>query len=822
MIGQTVSHYKILEKLGEGGMGIVYKAEDTRLGRPVALKFLSSAFISSPDAKTRLLTEARAASALNHPNICTIHEIGEVEEQPFIVMEFVEGKPLSRLIAEEHLELSKVLEYAIGIAGGLEAAHRHGIIHRDIKPDNLLVTRDGRVKIMDFGLAKIRDSARITQTGTALGTAAYMSPEQARGEPVDARSDIFSLGVVLYEMLAGRHPFSGVHPAAMVYSILHENPQPLNRWASGVPAGLEESVRHAMAKKAAERYQTAAELAADLRMLSQGGSRPVSTITVSVPSVAVMHFENMSGQDEDKYFAAGVTEDIITDLSNIEGLRVASRMQVEQFRGRRVELSEIGRKLHVDYVLEGSVRKAENVVRITAQLTKVADGFQVWSRRFDRELKHIFEIQDDVSKEVAGALKVKLSPGDLARIEKIPTTNLQAYDYFLKGREYNWSVSTEAQKEYLDLAVKMFEKAIELDSNFAEAWAGLGEVYTSYSIRRVDFNPELMKKAEEHIGRALELSPELAEARRALGRFYISQRRFDRAAEELGSAIELKPNYADAYYSLGASRFEEGKYAEALKAFQKVLELRPTFFLAFLTAAETAWVLKDYPLAEGYLKRCDEILTGHFKSFDIWGWIHLRRGKLDSALEAFRKAAERCENASLAETIAFGLILLSDFEAAVRFLKKIGNSVNGTNLYFLGLAYHFKGMEEEARLTWETDEAFIEHQLSTVPAALTPLMLANLALVRGSLGKPDGALAVIRQGVLVKQAKPEELATLKVAEAILLAMDGKTLETVRILKEANSKYYAAIEAALDPRLKKISASREFKDYLNLENRRSTG
>ncbi len=818
MIGQTVSHYKILEKLGEGGMGMVYRAEDTLLQRAVALKFLASHFISNPDAKARFLTEARAASALNHPNICTIYEIGEVDDRQFIVMEFVEGKPLSQIVTDGKLPLPKFFEVALQIAEGLEAAHKKGIIHRDIKPDNILVTAEGRAKIMDFGLAKIRDTARITTTGTALGTAAYMSPEQARGEMVDARSDVFSLGMVLYEMVAGRHPFSGAHPAAFIYSILHEQPEPLGRYRSEVPAELETIVNRTLEKNVAHRYQTAGDLAADLRRLVQGPSRTVSAASIPVkPSVAVLHFDNMSGLEDDKYFAAGMTEDIITELSNIEGLRVASRMQVEQFRGKQVDFAEVGRKLHVDYILEGSVRKADNIVRITAQLTNIADGFQVWSRRFDRELKHIFQIQDEVSKEVAGALKVKLSPEDLARIEKIPTNNLQAYDYFLKGREYNWSVGTESQKEYIDFAAKMFEKAIELDGQFAEAWAGLGEVYTSYSIRRIDFNPALIKKAEVSIKRALELAPNLAEAHRALGRFYSSQRQFALAAEELTCAIDLKPNYADAYYSLGAARFEEGKYSEASDAFQKVLELRPTFFLAFLTAAETAWVLQDYKLAESYLDRCDQLLAGHFKSFDIRGWLHLRQGRLNQAREAFRKAAERCENASFAETIAFGLILLGEYDCAITLLQKTGNSVNGTNLYLLGLAYYQKGMEQEACLTWETALAFIEKQLQNVPFILSPLMWANLALTRASLGAIDSGFEAVARGEAVERAKPEEKATLKVAEGILFALQDKKKEAAQSLENSASRYYTAIEAGLDPRLKKIADDLHFKDYLKFEN-----
>jgi len=819
MIGQTVSHYRIESEVGRGGMGVVYRALDLRLERPVALKFLSPQFVSHPQARARFLTEARAASALNHSNICTIYEISEYHGHEFIAMEYVEGETLSKVIVSQKLPVPEVLDYSLQMTEGLEAAHKKGVIHRDIKPDNILITSEGRVKIMDFGLAKVRHAAKITTSGTALGTAAYMSPEQVRGEPTDARSDLFSLGMILYEMLTGRHPFAGPeapeHPAAVMYSILHEKPEAVAHFAANVPAGLETVILKALEKTPMRRYQSAEELAADLRLLSQAPlhSLPVATAPVR-PSVAVLHFENLSGLEEDKYFAAGITEDIITDLSNIEGLRVTSRMQVEQYRFKPIDLAEIGRRLQVDYVLQGSVRRAASIVRITAQLTKVADGFQVWSRRFDRELKHIFEIQDEVSKEVASALKVKLSPDDLARIEKIPTTNLQAYDYFLKGREYNWSVVTEAQKDYIDLAVKMFEKAIGLDSEFAEAWAGLGEAYTSYSMRRMDFNTEFVNKAERCIKKALELAPDLAEAHRALGRFYSDMQQFREAAEELGRAIELKPNYTDAYYSLGAARFEEGKYSEALRAFQKVLELRPTFLFAFLTAAETAWVLQNYELTENYLKRCDELVLGHVKAYEISGWLHIRQGKLDLARQDFKMAAERCESPRWAEEISLGLILLTDYDSALRLLLRVGNSVYGTNLYLLGLVYRLKGMEKEAFLTWEAGAVYIEDRLSNVHPPLTPLMLFSLALIKGALGLFDLAFDMCRQGEAVELAKPEDKAWLKVAQGILYAQQGKPIEAAEALQSSRSKYYTAIEAALDPRLKLIAQTAAFRAYLN--------
>ncbi|MGH8004445.1 MAG: tetratricopeptide repeat protein, partial [Limisphaerales bacterium] len=321
------------------------------------------------------------------------------------------------------------------------------------------------------------------------------------------------------------------------------------------------------------------------------------------------------------------------------------------------------------------------------------------------------------------------------------------------------------------------------------------------------------EKAENCIKKALELAPDLAEAHRALGRFYSDMQQFRKAAEELGRAIELKPNYADAYYSLGAARFEEGKYAEALRAFQKVQELSPTFLGAFLTAAETAWVLQNYELTENYLTRSNELVLGHVKAFDIAGWLHIRQGKSDLARQDFKMAAGRCEIPRWAEEISLGSILLSDYDTPIQLLQRVGNSPYGTNLYLLGLAYQLKGMQKEARLTWETGAVFIENQLARVHSPLTPLMLFSLALIKGALGLFDLAFELSRQGETVELAKSEDKAWLKVAQSILYAQQGKAAEAVEALKNSRSKYYTAAEAALDPRLKIIANSPEFKAYL---------
>jgi len=520
MIGKTVSHYKILEKLGEGGMGVVYKAQDTKLDRIVALKFLPQHLTSDPVEKERFIHEAKAASALNHPNVTTIYEVDEFEGQMFIAMEYCEGKTLKQIIEKESLSIKKVLDIGIQIGEGLAIAHEKGIVHRDIKSDNIVLTPRGQVKIMDFGLAKLKGATKLTKTRSTLGTAAYMSPEQASGEEVDQRSDIFSFGVVLYELLTENLPFAGEHQAAIIYSILNEEPQPVARFNNKVSAKLEDMVFKALAKEREERYQHIDDLLADLRREKKSLEYVRTAVAAKPPespkpAIAVLYLQNLSENKEDAYFAAGMTEDIITQLSKIGGLLVASRSDIEQFKNKPVNLKEVANRLRVNYVMEGSVRKYGNKIRITCQLIKASDGFHVWADSYDRQMEDLFAIQADVAKEVAQALKVTLAPPELAMIEKKPTLNVQAYNYYLQGREYYFGGGSDS-KEMLELATKMFEKALEADSNFALAYAGLSDCYSSYVMFGVDPRKSWLEKAEKTGLKALVLDPNLAEAHRSL------------------------------------------------------------------------------------------------------------------------------------------------------------------------------------------------------------------------------------------------------------------------------------------------------------------
>ena len=581
-------------------MGEVYLAHDTKLDRKVALKILPSN-LGGSDSVRRFVQEARAVSALNHPNILTIYEIDEIDSEQFIATEFIEGETLRARMKIAPLNPSETLDVGIQIASALYAAHSVGIVHRDVKPENIMLRHDGIVKVLDFGIAKLAgprsaafgdgESPTLamvnTEAGMILGTAQYMSPEQARGLEVDARTDIWSLGCVLYEMVAGRQPFLGGTQLDVLTAILNREPDSLVNQTAETPDELERIVSRALRKDREERYQTVKDLLIELKDLRSGpelwtktitkrsaespqGFKDVTTSSVPEKSVAVLYLENMNSGSESDYFCAGITEDIITDLSKINGLKVLSRTDVLPFRNKEINTRQVGEALRVNYILEGSVRKAGNRIRITAQLVNVRDGYHLWAERFDRLVEDIFDVQNEVSQKIADALKISLTDSQRELLAKKPTDDLRAYDFFMQGRELLYLKG----KKNTEKAILMFENAVAIDPGFASSYAGLAEAY-SYMYEWYDGNPLWLGKAIEMDQKALTLDSTSLEAQFGIAMVYFHQRRFSESKRTIEGILKENSEFYPGHLRLGMIAELSGDPDRALRHYQRAAELKP-------------------------------------------------------------------------------------------------------------------------------------------------------------------------------------------------------------------------------------------------------
>ncbi|HVF47175.1 MAG TPA: protein kinase [Pyrinomonadaceae bacterium] len=593
MIGRVISHYRINSQIGEGGMGVVYEAEDTNLGRHVALKFLSPAMANDANLLQRFQREARAASALNHPNICTIHGIEEFESDHFIVMELLDGESLSDRIRKGPMDVETVLTLGIQIADALESAHSKGIVHRDLKPANIFVTSRKQAKILDFGLAKfdrnkpdassnvptaIADG--LTSPGTAMGTIAYMSPEQARGEVTDARTDLFSLGTILYQMASGVMPFQGDTSAVVFDAILNKSPRPLSEINPVLPEELGRIIGQALEKDRELRYQNATDIKIALKRLrrdldsgrhsSEAGSSIHTSRMPSTPthahSIAVLYFENLSGMKEDEYLRDGITEDITTELSKIKRLKTFSRAVVLEYRDKPVTAGQVGGELGASYVLTGSLRRAGNRLRINAQLVDAATDFPLWSERYDREMEDVFEVQDEIASKIAAALRITLSPQEQQALKAKPTENLQAYDLYLRGRNYARRVG----RQDMLFALQMFENAVALDPNFALAHAGLANVCAEY-YWHFERNQQWLDRAVASTEVAIAKGVDAPEVKLAEAWVDYAEARYEKAINTVRAALAIDPDVDGGYYLLGRALFEAGRYQEIVDMLETAL-----------------------------------------------------------------------------------------------------------------------------------------------------------------------------------------------------------------------------------------------------------
>ncbi len=737
--GTKIGHYKILKKIGSGGMGEVFLAQDTKLNRQVALKFLPPQFAFDQQHKARFRREAQAVAKLNHPNVVTIHEVSEFGGRPFIVMEHVGDQVLGDFFKKKDCTIDKILKLAIQICRGLKEAHNAGIVHRDIKPSNILIDKSGRLKLVDFGLATIAGSDKLTKTGSTLGTIGYMSPEQVKGVETDNRSDIFSFGVILYEMLTCRRPFKKEGEAATLKAILDDTPEPLARFKSDLPDDIQRIVSKTLEKNPDNRYQHIEDIIVDLQKLiadSKPEIRPIGNrlkaplivafglifaviivggyfiynlsreskslqtemITESrwQNSIAVLPFRDFSRQKDQEYFCDGMTDVIIGKLSQLKDLKIISMSSVMRYKNPERNLKEIGQELNVATILEGSIQKEGGRVRVTTQLINVADDAHLWAQTFDKELESIFAIQDEISREIMEAMKITLLSDDQTSFAKHYTENLEAYDFYLRGRFF-WNRRTE---ESLLKAIEYFEKAINLDSNFALAYSGLADAYSvlpGYSGLYLD--EENIPIAKEAAKRALTLDDNLAEAHASLGQVYSNEEEYESAEKEFLRAIELNPGYATAHqwYSLALDAMNRPD--EALKEIEIAYELNPLSIVIHINLANKKAEYWDWSGAEEIYKRAIEIDPNRAGTYGWYGFLLLRQARFDESSQMLEHAIELAPNAAfILRSSGINYYYNRQYDKAIEQLKK-AIKLDSADIYsqvHLGFSYLAKEMYSEA------------------------------------------------------------------------------------------------------------------------------
>ncbi len=725
LIGRQLGSYEVLSLLGAGGMGEVYRARDTKLNRDVALKILPDAFALDADRLARFRREAQAVAALNHPHIVTIFSIEEHDAVPFMTMELIEGCTLDQVIPGGGLSLARFFDIAIALADALSAAHRKHIIHRDLKPANVMVTDDGRVKVLDFGLARAVDADVVrleedvthlgTKVGTIVGTMPYMSPEQIEAKPLDHRTDLFSLGIMLYELATGERPFRGDSPAALMSSILKDHPKPVGERRSDLPGDVCRLIDRCLEKEPRDRIQTAAEILAELKAYrraweSGAGSsaRPAAPDSTPRPaeraaSIAVLAFTDMSAAKDQDWFCDGIAEEILNALTPLKGLRVAARTSAFSFKGKGDDLRTIGEKLNVTTVLEGSVRRAGDRVRITVQLSDVANGFQLWSERYDRELKDIFDVQDEIAKAIAERLRVTLAGGKDDRLVEQATTNIEAYQLYLKGRAL-----VDRRGASVPTGLDLLRTAVELDPGYSLAWAGVADALTvlaySGAARGSESKPQAMAAAKRSIEldptsaaghtalacatllyennramakqefeRALELSPSYAMGRCWYANFYLNWARgdFEQGIAEARRALDSDPLSAYVTMTLGVSLFTAGRLDEAIDTCRRAIQLDPESFVARWALGIALGMAGRFEEAVSTLDAAAEMSGRHSLALTGLAGVFGQGGKPAEALALHRELMDRASRSYVSPShLALTAEAAGQHEEAMAFARR--------------------------------------------------------------------------------------------------------------------------------------------------------
>ena len=682
-IGEKFGHYKLHSAIGEGGMGEIYRARDLRLKRDIAIKILPEKYMRNAAAVERFMREAHAASALNHPNILTIYDIGEQDEIQFIATEFVDGKTLREKIKFGALNLNEALDIAVQVSSALVAAHEAGIVHRDIKPENVMIRADGYVKILDFGIAKLteveaNDAATLVQSttipGTILGTASYMSPEQARGQEVDTRSDIFSFGVLLYEMVTGFLPFSGASAADVIAAILKSEPKPISEFVKNVPSELEWSIAKALRKEREERYQTIRELLGDLRrlkhrlefetelkrvsdsgstnnanlseratlILPQGAVQTASLTRIrrtrkAIDSLAVLPFINVADDPNAEYLSDGITECTINSLSKLPKLRVVPRSTVFRYKGQETDLQKVGEELGVRAVFSGRVMQLGDSIIVKAELVDIANEAHLWGEEYRRTMTDIFTLLDEIAEDISEQLKLKLTGEEKKKLAKRHTENAEAYQLYLKGRYF---VTTKRTEEFIKKGIECFQKAIDLDPNYAYAYSGIADAYGFLASSTGGLSPhDAYPKSKAAALKALEIDDALGEAFCSLG---FSRLLYDwdfaQAERDFKRAIQLSPNYPNAHDGYGFYLKAVGRHKEAIEKCKQVQRLDPLSPFAHVSLGYAYYFARDFEKA---IEECNKALElDKYSSFAYrnLGLAYLQMGNIENAINALCKA----------------------------------------------------------------------------------------------------------------------------------------------------------------------------------------